>query len=117
MIVKNIQDYEVIGWRAWFEKEQIFDSKTHNWENIPDDGVLIIVQYHKIIHPNTKERYRRTWSGVDYYWTTPESKLEVFCGDESPIERYPGAVIKRGKWVPVVEMETANEIARNTKEF
>ena len=74
------------------------------------------MQYHKFIRVNG-EHYRRTWSGTDYYWTTPESGLEVFCGDEEPSKRYSGAIVKRGKWVPILEMQKVNKETLDATEF
>ncbi len=116
MIVKEFSDHKFIGWRAWYENNQIFDSITTQWKDLPNDGLLAVVIYQKFVRPNG-ERTRRTWSGVDYYWTTPESGLEVFCGDEEPSARYPGAIVKRGKWVPILEMERVNQEAREAKDF
>ena len=116
MKVNNITDYEIIGWKAWYENDQFFESKTTDWKKLPDDGVLAVIIYSKFIQPN-KENMRKVWDGYDYYFTTPESGLEVFCSDEEPSKRYPGACIKRGKWVPILEMQKINAITRKATNF
>jgi hypothetical protein len=107
---------QIIGWKVWYEDGQVFDAKTYEWKNIPDDGVLLVMLYQEK-RDTSGYRYRIIHQGNDYYWTTPSSGLEVFSSNEHPGERYPGAIIKRGKWVPIVEYTQTVKKALEDREF
>ena len=108
---------QVIGWRVWYEDSTVYNSKEHHWKDLPNDGLQIVVLYMNKRLKHTKGWCRCMRSSSDYYWTTLESGLEIFCGDESPTERYPGAVVKRGKWMPITEFEKIRVEANNSLEF
>lgn len=111
------EELKPIGWRVWFEAGKVFDSKTSSWKDLPDDGVIIVVVYHQKRLRSGDGHYRTRYANQDYYWTMPNAPDEIFCSNENPLERYPDAVVKRGKWVPYDEYEKTCDKAMNTIEF
>ncbi|MHA2279264.1 MAG: hypothetical protein ACXAC5_00010 [Promethearchaeota archaeon] len=107
---------QIVGWKAWYDGA-IYNSKEHSWKDLPNDGLQVVVLYTNKRLRSDDGWCRRIWSGVDYYWTTPESGSEIFCGDENPTERYPGAIIKRGKWIPLERYEKIRQEANASLEF
>ena len=108
---------KIIGWRVWYADGTRYSSKENEWSFLPDDGLQIVVLYKNKRLKHAEGWYRSIWSSCDYYWTTPKSGLEVFCSNERPQERYPGAVIKYGKWMPVGEFEKIRVEANASLEF
>lgn len=107
----------ILGFRVWYENDQIFDSKTTTWEVLPDDGLIVVMLYENKRLKSGTGYYRKICSNQSYYWVVPPNNLDVFYDDDNPIERYPGAVVKRGKWVPYAEYETAIKKAMEALEF
>jgi len=101
----------ILGWAAWVDTEtgtEIYSSKDMEWEDLPDDGIIFIMLYKdtgdgqesNISYPT----YTESLAGNDYYWKAPHHSGTIYgSGNDSLAEikaRYPGADIKRGKWVP-----------------
>jgi len=103
LVAKKEHDHTTVGWRAWFDNGDVYCSRDTDWKDIPDDGVQYVMDYDAEL--SSDGNYRGILSGYDYYWITPESGFEVFGGHEHPGDRYPGAIIKRGKWMPSVKFE------------
>lgn len=88
-----------VTWRAWTESG-CFDSSEHEFEDLPDDGILFIMVY----YANEKGRIvRRQLSGDDWYFCQRKPGRADLIGSnrhdpESTARRYPGCIIKRGKW-------------------
>lgn len=83
-------------WRAWYDDGRVFGSDTINWEDAPDDGLLVKILY----YPTGGKQIQQ---GVDYYYEVV-TRVGLVQGagmskDEIPA-RYPGAAIKRGRWAP-----------------
>lgn len=55
-------DREIIGWRAWYTEERVYDSDSTRWEQLPRQGALVFVFY---LPTNGK---RHIMQGQDYYW-------------------------------------------------
>lgn len=89
-----------LAWRAW-TKVGVVDSGSHRWEDLPDDGVYFVMTYYR------NERgaiMRRQVSGDDWFflWRQPGKADLIGSNRDSPEEnqrRYPGCILKRGKWV------------------
>lgn len=94
----------IIGWRAWYESE-VYDSRTHTWEEIPDDGIQVVYFY-------KSDGRRLHGSGYSSYFKNPWG----FNMDEprEVIKRYPEAIIKRGKWI---DLERLEEIEREAADY
>lgn len=87
---------KVIGWRVWVDDGRIFTSINH-WADIPEDGIILMYIY-------KEGGYREGFSGHDHYFHAPHSEGTIYGCNDDPIEeiekRYPGAIVKKGKWVP-----------------
>lgn len=99
----------VIAWKAWFAGGAAYCSSGTRWEELPSDGMLGVVTVFDERHTGTGERLRRVINGRDWYWTAPAPDGETIYGysDDDPEEirdRYPGAVLVRGKWTSDPEM-------------
>ena len=95
----------VIGWRAWYDRGTgPFDSTNHKWEDIPDDGIQVLVLYRS-------DGGRRMISGCDYYFKAGN----VYGSNNDSLEvleqRYPGVVAKRGRWASEEEIDFAQKAA------
>lgn len=88
---------KVIGWRVWIDSNRIYDSREHTWKDVLNDGIILMYTY-------KAGGYREGFSGHDHYFQAPHPEGVIYgCNDDSTEEieiRYPGAVIKKGKWVP-----------------
>lgn len=120
----------VIGWRAWYTNERVFDSKITHWKFLPKDGVITIMLFLNKRNKTTKFPLRRQMYG-DYYWYVPEKEIygccyypimlpngKVLTNAESPkdiLNRYPGAIILRGQWVSEQELEKINKESMETR--
>lgn len=88
---------QVIGWRVWCDDDRVWDSAHHTWADVPDDGLLVRVIYYS--------DDRREIQALDYFYEAPHAASgETIYGAGTPTDeigtRYPGAVIKRGRWAP-----------------
>ena len=104
---------KILGWRAWVDTPEgvvNYDSKDDKWEDMPDDGVIFIMLYkddgdgleenlngHRYTH-------REGMCGIDFYFKAPHHSGTTYGSNNDTKEeiesRYPGAIVKRGKWVP-----------------
>lgn len=84
----------VIGHRVWYSDGAVL---TDPWEELPDDGILIKMLYFK---DGTKEIQH----GLDFYYEAPHPSGGIIRGagmkEDQIVDRYPGAIIKRGIWSP-----------------
>lgn len=93
---------KVIGWRAWYADGSKYDSKTTNWRDLPDDGVLIIVLYFDDKRPDGKP-LRRINSGVDWYFKARGLKGSIYglnndTSEENKKRYGEDVLLKQGKW-------------------
>lgn len=35
----------VVGWKAWYTQNRVYSSSVHNWEELPKEGVLVVMVY------------------------------------------------------------------------
>lgn len=105
----------VEGWRAYYTDGRAFDSATHDWVDLPDDGLLVLVIYYDRWSGDGTVQQRMTLDGDDHYFHVPGT--ELFGCNNDPIEeierRFPGAVVKRGKWTEATEFYYTKERARS----
>jgi hypothetical protein len=97
---------KVLGWVMVYEGLRVYDSREHSWDDLPEDGVLDGCVYRE---GEDGRVTRRTVGGADRYWLLPDGLTVVHSNDpeEEIRARYPGAQVKRGKWVPDDEMARA----------
>jgi hypothetical protein len=85
---------KVIGWRAWFDDNAVFEG-TEGFDSLPEDGVLVIMLYHK-------DGTKRILIGSDYYFSAKHSEGWIYGNERYPPDstRYTDLCILRGRWVP-----------------
>lgn len=90
-------DKAVVGWRVWCDDDRVFASQQHTWAQVPDDGVLVRMIYYR-------DGTKQIQQGQDYFYEAPHQSGEPIYGtgrtEDAIAQRYPGAVIKRGRWAP-----------------
>jgi hypothetical protein len=81
------------------------------WEDLPDDGLLCKMIYYK-------DGTKQVQHGLDFYYEAPHHAGIIqgagMCRDEIE-DRYPGAVIKRGRWAPDNYYRVVMQIAHNSR--
>ncbi len=87
----------VLGWKAWFDNSQVYDSRENKWEDLPDDGVQYIVIFYC-------DNTRQLQTSMDFYFQAPHSSGDTITGTGNSLadikSRYPDAIIKSGRWSP-----------------
>lgn len=88
---------KVLGWRFYIDGGFVFDSRNNNWNEVSSDGVIIGYLY-------KEQGYKEEMCGSDRYFQAPHSEGIIYGhsndSEQEIKKRYPGAVVKRGKWVP-----------------
>lgn len=95
----------LLGWRIWYEDGRIIKQTTfEEWVNADDDGL-----YGKMLYYDDEVKVPREIQLADWYYVAPHQYSNEFihgtCNDNKIKEtkkRYPGAVLKRGKWGPTI---------------
>lgn len=105
--IKQTDEY-VVGWRCWVEVNgeiKEYNSVDDNWCDIPNDSFQAMRLWYS---DNTS----RVISGNDFYFIQQHNKGLIFgqTNDTDVKERYPGAIIKRGKHIPDLMMKEINEL-------
>ena len=98
----------IIGWRTWVDTPKgvvTFDSKLNAWTDVLDDGVLYKMLYGDTKQePNLNRKFREQQQGIDSFFEAPHRDGTIYGSSNETVAeieaRYPGAVVKRGKWVP-----------------
>lgn len=102
----------ILGWAAWVDTEtgtEIYSSKEIDWADLPDDGIIYIMLYKDEgsgLEENLNQyTHTESQAGYNHYFNAPHhSGLPIYGSNNDPeeviLERYPGASIKKGKWVP-----------------
>ena len=108
----------VVGWKAWYAGEAVYDSRTTTWEELPNDGVVFIMLYMNTFNADGTVRHRRQMSSNDWYFRAPAGDDFIYGhNNDTPEEnarRFPGVILKRGKWVTDAEMEHDSQEAMDT---
>lgn len=106
---------KVIGWRVWYGDDSKYDSKNTRWEDLPDDGVVVVMLYFD-------NKTRRIMDGSDWYFRAKHKSGDFIYGEnsDSPEEnrkRYgKGISLKRGQWTTEKIMYALQEEAMKTKD-
>ena len=93
------QTRKVLGLIVWYDDGQVFRVVNEaEWAALPDDGLVEAVIYFD-------DGRRNTLGAMDWYFYAPHPDGPIYGSDiyTTPDEirrRYPGAIVKRGKWVP-----------------
>lgn len=111
----------VVGWKAWYTNGRKFDSSQTSWSDLPDDGAILIQLYFDKRGERSRLPYRRVFLGDDYFWHVPPdlwgSCRHAEMTPEEICERYPDAMIKRGKWTSEDEYKTIVDTAHKDRFF
>jgi len=98
----------VRGWKVWYGPTEVLTG----WDALPDDGIQCVVIYYAETDGLGQPR-RLVLSGDDYYFLAPELDHPV-CSNDPPTtirDRYPGAVIKRGRWASAATFSETTRLA------
>lgn len=120
----------IIGWRVWYEGPpgsgpMEFDSNEILWEHLPEDGLLALRTYEDEAKPNGDPKGLKL-AGLDYYFMAdgPQGLVVGADNDRREInvsaeiaERYPGAVIRRGRWTDSLTMQQANDAMQEARSW
>jgi len=66
MSAKPEVDWEFLGWKVWYRvagTTTVYSSKTHVWEDLPEQGVQLLFRYYR----KGSKRWREKISGDDFY--------------------------------------------------
>ena len=99
----------VVAWKTWYTNGRAFCSTGSMPEDLPSDGCLGFVL---LLDEFTDEvQHRRIMNSCNYYFIQETENGTIYGhNDEDDVaERYPGAIIFRGKWTTEKEMSTVLE--------
>lgn len=108
---------KVLGLIAWYdglEAVDVFRIETPRaFEALPPDGVIEMAVYFD-------DGRRNMLGGHDFYFYAPHRDGQIYGSESYTTEdeikrRYPGAIVKRGKWVPEETMARVAELALAAK--
>lgn len=104
LAMQREHDLTVVGWRAWYSGGRTFDSVTTTWSELPADGALYFLLYHRT------RPYCRSMCGRSLYWQEPTANGPIYAYDDSADaiisqETWQANRVKRGKWVTDNEMQ------------
>lgn len=83
-------------------------STSVQWEDLPEDGMLgYVILFDQ--RADSGRRHHRIASGRDWYWMSPGVDGNPIFAEsndtkEEILDRYPGAILRRGKWTSDPEM-------------
>jgi hypothetical protein len=102
----------ILGWRCWYEGDAVYQGRTFTeWQALPADGVIHVMVYYDQ-NDRSGKPLRMSLQGHDHYFLTPNGVLGSNNDTLADIkQRYPGASIKRGKWVLADEQQKINKLA------
>lgn len=116
MVVKTL------GWVVWvdsFDSIVRYSSKDVAWADVPDDGIVYKMLYKDVDDGTDRQlnppNSREAMIGVDNYFEAPHRDGTIYGSGNESIEsiqaRYPGAVVKKGKWVPSETFSDVQKLA------
>ncbi len=86
-----------MGWRAWFDNGLTYDSRSTSWADVPDDGCQVRMLFFA-------DGSKQVQHGADYYYDAPHPAGTIHGSTSDLLHelqaRYPGAIVKRGRWAP-----------------
>jgi len=93
----------VVGWKIWYDDGSKYSSKDIDWADLPVDGVQYLMLYESTFdHHDPPQRTRMSHSGQDHYFRQETEHGVVYGSNndskEQNEERYPGAVVLKGRW-------------------
>ena len=77
---------DIIGWSVWYDNGSVFDSREHDWDDIPDDGVLVMYVY--------KSDGRRECMQGQWYYFAPHPEGIIYDSDwHMPLRTSSGGIL------------------------
>lgn len=108
---------ETIGWKAWYESGKTFTSKTHQWNNIPREGLVILKKFYNIFDiQGRKLRDEETEEDVFSELVYGHSMLCLSIENIMKYQKLPRC-IKFPQQLTEEEMKPFIETAQQDKEF
>lgn len=103
------QPHPVAGWHAYYP-EQIYTSFMTVWEELPDEGVQVIVLYYDAYATEGGSvRYRKLLDGDDFYFHVPGT--DIYGSTNHQAEIPDAAVVKEGREIPDSEFSEVKQRA------
>jgi len=100
-----VHQLPVVGWRAWYTDNRIWDSAHTKWEDLPPRGIIAIMLY---CDPRP---YRQIMTSATCYWRDADGGFHSWgWADEDPAdapihhEDIQAGRLKIGVWVSDAEM-------------
>jgi hypothetical protein len=91
----------VAGYVVWYADGSSCSSRNKSWDQMPADGVLMVMLYFDKFTAGNK-RYAEVQQGHEHYFRMPDGSdwIHGYSNDSAGDiqKRYPGAIVKRGKW-------------------
>ncbi len=95
---------KVIGWSVWYE-DSFYTSHDTRWGDLPDDGVQVMYLY-------KSDGRRLHCSGDSSYFHVPPDVWGSNRDEPNEVrKRYPGAIVKRGKWTSLEKLQAIEKKA------
>ena len=110
----NQEPKRIVALAVWYEEgpphEFVEPNLDIEWLVLPEDGLQAIKGLYNHVNPSNEVPYAFSLSGCDWYFMTPDG---IVGGDTNTTKeeierRYPGAVVKRGKWTSPANIDRIN---------
>lgn len=116
-----------MGWRVWVEDfdlaagYRVYRGVQEDWALLPNDGVLCVMIYFDDNAPSGMPLRRIATSSDSYFmFIGPDGHWAIGDNNETVAEvliRYPGAIVKRGKWTSDQIMQRVSGVAMESRVF
>lgn len=118
-------DHTIVGWKAWYaNRNQPYESSNTCWSELPDDGVIAVLAFERQVVVSSRKHYRVLLTGSPnqqglgdmwfFQFRSEAGEIMYNCSSDPPeviLERYPGALLKRGKMIGFEELRSIEEKA------
>ena len=94
----TLEPRTVLGIDVWYDDMKYRITTSEAWAALPEDGIVeVLVHY--------SDGRKNTFGGHDFYFYAPHVEGPIYGSTSNTTRkeikrRYPGAVVKLGKWVP-----------------
>lgn len=115
----NSEPRRVVMLVVWYEHGKPYIGREPDliefWKALPEDGFEAMKGYYNHRNPSNNAPLGFNLSGCDFYFMTPEGIVGGCYANEykDPAKdipkRYPGAIVKRGKWTTPANIDRINE--------
>jgi len=103
-----MEGFKLIGWKAWYvidDQTVIYKSNTNKWEDLPQEGIIIMKKYYDEDGKKTKENI----ASQEFYVLNNEMV-------EAMKTTLPNTV-KLGTWIPDPKFNEIFDLGANDEEF